>query len=43
MQKEHVIYSGKVRGDIVKNESLMGKMTVDHIITVIKEKYVQDK
>jgi len=43
MQKEHIIYSGKVKVNIVKNESLMGKMTVDHIIKVIKEKYVQDK
>jgi len=43
MQKEHIIYSGKVKVNIVKNESLMGKMTVDNIIKVIKEKYVQDK
>lgn len=43
MQKEHIIYSGTVKVNIVKNESLMGKMTVDHITEVIKEKYVQDK
>ncbi len=43
MQKEHIIYSGTVKVKIVKNESLMGKMTVDHITKVIKEKYVQDK
>ena len=43
MQKEHIIYSGTVKVNIVKNESLMGKMTVDHITKVIKEKYVQDK
>ena len=43
MQKEHIIYSGTVKVNIVKNESLMGKMTVEHITKVIKEKYVQDK
>jgi len=43
MQKEHIIYSGTVKVHIVKKESLMGKMTVDHITKVIKEKYVQDK
>ena len=43
MQKEHIIYSGTVKVNIVKNESLMGKMTVDHITKFIKEKYVQDK
>ena len=43
MQKEHIIYSGRVKVNIVKNESLMGKMTVDHITKVIKEKYVQNK
>jgi len=43
MQKENIIYSGTVKVNIVKNESLMGKMTVDHITKVIKEKYVQDK
>jgi len=43
MQKEHIIYSGTVKVNIVKNGSLMGKMTVDHITKVIKEKYVQDK
>jgi len=43
MQKEHIIYSSTVKVNIVKNESLMGKMTVDYIIKVIKEKYVQDK
>lgn len=43
MQKENIIYSGTVKVNIVKNESLMGKMTVDHITKVIKEKYVQGK
>ena len=43
MQKEHIIDSGTVKVNIVKNESLMGKMTVDHITKVIKEKYVRDK
>jgi len=43
MQKEHIIYSDTVKINITKNESLMGKMTVEHISKVIKEKYVQDK
>ncbi len=43
MQKEHIIYSGTVKVNIVKSESLMGKMPVDHITKVIKEKYVQGK
>ena len=43
MQKEHIIYSDTVKVNLVKNESLMGKMTVDHITKIIKEKYVQDK
>lgn len=43
MKEGHIIYSGPVKINIVKDKSLMGKMTVDYITEVIKEKYVQNK
>jgi 6-phosphogluconolactonase/glucosamine-6-phosphate isomerase/deaminase len=43
MKEGHIIYCGPVKINIVKDNSLMGKMTVDHITEVIKEKYLQNK
>jgi len=43
MQQKHIIYSGPVKVNIVKDESVMGGITADYIIEVIKEKYIQNK
>lgn len=43
MKEKYNIYSGSVKINIVKNKLLMGKMTVDYIAKVIKEKYIQGK
>lgn len=43
MKEGFIIYSGPVKINIVKDKSLMGKITVDYITEVIKEKYIQNK
>lgn len=43
MKEGFIIYSGPVKINIVKDKSLMGKITVDYVTEVIKEKYIQNK
>ena len=43
MKRRHIIYSGPVKINIVKDKLQMGKMTVIHITKVMKEKYIQGK